>query len=143
MSRLDHADPRVGVPSARNASTLRTTVFMMRSTSERHHNEVAVKITLTQTPERVEASVVGEIDADNCKAFADPFLGAEGVATPGSDIVLDFSGLTFIDSSGVSELLRIRDAVAEGGGSLVIVEPVPAVHRVLEITGLLSMFGLS
>lgn len=136
---MTELDARLEAPS----STLRTTVFMMRSMSERHQNEVAVKVTLTQSDDRIEASVTGEIDADNCKSFAEPFLGKDdGVATSGHAIVLDASELSFIDSSGVSELLRIRDTAVEHGGSFTIVSPTPAVRRVLEITGLLALFGL-
>ncbi len=116
---------------------------MLRSMSERHQNEVAVKVTLTQIDDEIRASVAGEIDADNCKSFADPFVGTEGVALTGNKIVLDAAELSFIDSSGVSELLRIRDAAAQHGGSLVIDAPTPAVRRVLEITGLLATFGLA
>ncbi len=89
----------------------------------------------------IDVSLQGEIDADNCAQIGEHLL------TPGvesdSTVALDLSELSFIDSSGISELLRVRDAFDSAGGSLVIVNPSPAVRRVLEITGVLSTFGLS
>jgi anti-sigma B factor antagonist len=57
--------------------------------------------------------------------------------------VVDAGGLSFIDSSAISELLRLREHLGEGGGSLTLSNVQPSVRRVLEITGLLETFGVS
>ena len=49
----------------------------------------------------------------------------------------------FIDSAGVSALLRIRSAVTARGGSVTLVDPSPAVERILAITGLGEAFGVA
>ena len=57
-------------------------------------------------------SVAGEIDLDSVGQFIDPLLAmaADGV----SEFVLDVSGISFIDSTGLSALVRLTKA---GGGT--------------------------
>ena len=55
-------------------------------------------------------------------------------------VVLDMRELTFIDSSGVHELLRCLDATRASGSQLALVlEPGP-VRRALEVCGVLELF---
>lgn len=89
----------------------------------------------------VTAVIEGEVDADNCEA-----LGAhiEPALTDDVDtLVLDASRLTFIDSSGITELLRIRDLVRDRGGVCRIANPTEQVRRILEITGLGDAFAVT
>ena len=83
-------------------------------------------------------AVRGEADADNCGELGAALLGG---STQGP-IGLDLSGLPFLDSSAVSELLRVHGALEADGIEMRIVDPSPAVHRVLEITGLLDVIGI-
>lgn len=89
--------------------------------------------------DRWELAVTGEIDADNCEDFLDRVLDAEPSEGP---LFVDLSGLTFIDSSGISALLRIKSELDQRGHSLQLHSPTDSVHRVLQITGLLETFGL-
>ena len=82
--------------------------------------------------------VRGEADADNCGELGAALLDGK-VAGP---VELDLSGLSFLDSSAVSELLRVHGILEADDIALRIVDPSPAVHRVLEITGLLELFGV-
>jgi len=54
----------------------------------------------------------------------------------GHKVVLDFSGVTLFDSSGIGVVLRAREALGEVGGELVMRNSTPATLRVLEATGL-------
>jgi anti-anti-sigma factor len=101
--------------------------------------EGIMRVTFDHGDSEVVASVHGEIDADNCREFGALLL--EDTAGP-SSLVVDLAGLEFIDSSGISELLRVTEEVKGRGQALRLREPTPAVHRVLEITGLLDHFGL-
>lgn len=73
----------------------------------------------------------GELDASTAPGLAEQMLG-----DPGSLVVLDLGQLTFIDSSGLGAIHAARQQVINDGGILVVCRPSPAVHRVLEITGL-------
>ncbi len=48
-------------------------------------------------------------------------------------VVLDFSGVSFMDSSGLRALLEAAGQT-EGGGSVVVLNPTPQVRRVLDIS---------
>ena len=87
----------------------------------------------------IHAAVTGEVDADNCAEMGASLLQG---GTSEAELVLDVSALAFIDSSGISELLRVREAMIEAGGSMVLRDPTDNVRRVLEITGLTETFGL-
>ena len=97
-------------------------------------------VSIAHEQDAAVAMVRGEIDADNCGAFSASLLDGSSEATA---LVVDLSGLTFIDSSGISELLRISEVAGQRGQRFELREPSPTVRRVLEITGLLSHFGLS
>lgn len=87
----------------------------------------------------IHAVLSGEVDADNC---AEMGLSLMQSGASAAELALDVSSLAFIDSSGISELLRVREAMAEAGGSMVLRNPTDNVRRVLEITGLTDTFGL-
>jgi anti-anti-sigma factor len=78
------------------------------------------------------ASVRGEIDLSN----ADSTLATlAGVVDEDSDgLIVDLSGLDYLDSAGVRLLFRLGRAVSESGGSLRAVVPKDArIRRVLEL----------
>lgn len=54
----------------------------------------------------------------------------------GPHIVLDLSGLTFMDSTGIRILIRHHRQTAGQGGRLGIAAPQPIVAKALKITGL-------
>ncbi|MGF1595489.1 MAG: STAS domain-containing protein [Acidimicrobiales bacterium] len=102
-------------------------------------NKVNVNVSIAKNEHDTVATVVGEIDADNCAEFGSSLL--ETPADRGR-LIVDLHGLSFIDSSGISELLRVSQAVGDRGQEFELRDPSPAVRRVLEITGLLEHFGL-
>lgn len=86
-------------------------------------------------------AVQGEIDADNCASLGEAIRPA--LSDDVQTLVIDASGLTFIDSSGITELLRMRDLMQERGGVCRIQAPTEQVRRILEITGLGDAFAVS
>jgi anti-sigma B factor antagonist len=69
----------------------------------------------------------GELDLATADKFADRLSNLEDSA-----IVIDLSGLSFIDSSGISVLIREHNR----RGELVLTRPRPNVGQVLRIAGL-------
>ncbi|GAA1527937.1 STAS domain-containing protein [Actinomadura kijaniata] len=55
-------------------------------------------------------------------------------------IVVDLSGVEFCDSTGMNVLLSAMKRLKERGGSLELAAPRPAVRRILQVTGLDSVF---
>ena len=77
--------------------------------------------------------VQGEIDtatAGRLRDAIEPHMG------PGQTIVLDLSGVRFMDSSCTAVLVQARGALTADGGSLVLRNPSKAAHRVLSIAGM-------
>jgi anti-sigma B factor antagonist len=64
-------------------------------------------------------------------------------AAPVARIVIDMSGVEFCDSTGMNVLLSSLRHVRERGGELELAAPRPAVRKILQVTGLDSVFTLS
>jgi anti-anti-sigma factor len=79
-------------------------------------------------------TVRGEIDMDNAGQLVDAIERVAGTA------VVDLSGVTFIDSTGLQGLLRAKEAARQRGDGLILRHPSETVRRVLELTGLLDGF---
>jgi anti-anti-sigma factor len=77
-------------------------------------------------------SLKGELDIASADGMADAI-----VAVDGATVVVDLSGLTFMDSTGISALVVARRRIlAEGEGQLVVTRPTQIVRTALEIVGL-------
>jgi anti-anti-sigma factor len=60
----------------------------------------------------------------------------------GGHLVLDLRGLGFLDSGGLSALVRLeREARGAGGGLSCLVQPDGHVRRVLDVTRLAELLG--
>jgi anti-sigma B factor antagonist len=84
--------------------------------------------------------ILGELDAASSPVLSqrlDELLG-EGRRR----LVIDLQGVPFIDSSGLSTLVRVFKHVRSGGGSLGLAAMQPAVRRVFELTRLDRSFDI-
>lgn len=84
-------------------------------------------------PGHVLVTLSGQCDASTGVQFREGL--ATEVARGALRMVVDMSGLEFIDSTGVHVLLELKDVLADWGGSLVLVAPQPIVARVLSLMG--------
>lgn len=78
------------------------------------------------------AAVGGEMDLRTA-----PGLHQQATALIGDHphLILDLSGVTFCDSSGLNALLRLRRHAGENGGSLALAAPTDQIMRMLRLTG--------
>ena len=77
--------------------------------------------------------VQGEIDIQTAGRLRDaiePHMG------PAQTIVLDLSGVEFMDSSCLTVLVQARGTLTDDGGSLILRNPSEVAHRVLSLTGI-------
>jgi anti-anti-sigma factor len=82
-------------------------------------------------------SFEGDLDLPVVEAFQRA-VSAEGLGEAGG-VILDLSGIRFIDSSGIHALITAWKRLPESGTrSTVIVEPGSNVERVLRMTGVLD-----
>jgi anti-anti-sigma factor len=93
----------------------------------------------TRTASDVVLSLTGEIDmatAGELRAAADRNLRDTG------RVVLDFGGVTFCDSQGLSTLISLNRQANQSGSQLVLVNIGDFMGRLLEITGLRAAFDV-
>jgi anti-sigma B factor antagonist len=81
--------------------------------------------------------LVGEIDI-----ATSPTLQTALEAVPEGDVHLDFTGVPFLDSSGLHVLDRLRRTRDERGDRVILHGTQPPVRRVFEVTGLDELFEL-
>ena len=84
--------------------------------------------------------VVGEVDVYSAPRLREAFTQAAGDA-PVRGVVVDLSGVTFMDSSGIGSLVSGRRRLAEGAGMRLVCAQ-PTVVRLFELTGLTAVFPL-
>lgn len=88
---------------------------------------------------RVEAAVSGDLDL----ATVDRFVASIEARMNGTAaVVVDASGLTFLDSSGLRALLMLHQRCRDNGGSLRIQAVQPKIARVLEIAGVRDLLDV-
>lgn len=80
----------------------------------------------------------GEFDVSNA---VDLCVIGRQVFSASTAVVVDLSGVTFMDGAGLRALLQMLRLAASLGRPLKLSDVSPGVHRVLELTGLLSILS--
>lgn len=100
---------------------------------------VELKVTSRPQGDYIVMSVQGEIDL-----YTVPRLQRElaKVLAAGDEVrlIVDLSGVDFCDSTGVNVLLAAHRQLREAGGNLELAAPRPAVRKILQVTGLETVF---
>jgi anti-sigma B factor antagonist len=81
----------------------------------------------------------GELDLSDA---ADVTVALAGVVARYPEIIIDLTGLEFIDCGGLWALTRARDQATLAGGGLLLAAPQRLVLRVLTLTGLADIFSI-
>ena len=84
-------------------------------------------------------SVVGDLDLATVEQFL-TVTRRSSVAC--SSLEVDFQGLSFVDSTGLSALLQLRTETIARGLRLSLTNVGPSAHRLFRITGLLDVFDI-
>ena len=92
-----------------------------------------LEISVTAGPAHTLVAVAGECDLHTGRQLRDVLTSevSRGVRR----LILDLSGLSFMDSTGMQVLLSVRAVLTVRGGVLALVCPQPVVARILELTG--------
>ena len=84
-------------------------------------------------------TICGEIDLYTAPRLHSELAGLLAEGMP-ARVVIDMSGVEFCDSTGMNVLLSCLRRARERGGELEIAAPKPAVRKILQVTGLDSVF---
>jgi anti-sigma B factor antagonist len=100
---------------------------------------VELKVSTRSQGSRTIMSLGGEIDL-----YTAPRLHGELVSLLSGEspvqVIVDMSGVEFCDSTGMNVLLAAHRKAREQGGDLELAAPRPAIRKILQVTGLESVF---
>ena len=85
--------------------------------------------------------IIGELDlkvADKLRTDLDKLIDEN----PGKELILDFSNVNFIDSSGLGVLLGRYKKTCSTGNKICIKDAQPQVKRVLELSGIFRLINV-
>jgi anti-sigma B factor antagonist len=94
------------------------------------------EITTERDPHGVRVRVVGELDIATAPAL-DLELAAVAIDRD-ERVLIDLDGVRFIDSSGISAVVRAKYAADRDGYRLTVRYSSPQVRRLLELTSMLE-----
>ncbi len=93
-----------------------------------------MEVTATCRDRVLELHLKGELDHHGARGILTK-LEREIEATLPAELVLDFSGVTFMDSAGIAVALRGWQRMRELGGSIKLYHVAPQAKKVLEAAG--------
>lgn len=102
--------------------------------------EPPFSVSLSRDGGRVVIAVEGELDLAAAPQLRKCLVGLPEDGESG--IILDLTHLAFIDSTGLSVLVMAFNRTRAAGGTIVMRNPSQSVMRILEITGLVSVFTI-
>ena len=91
-------------------------------------------VTVSSRDSALTAALSGEIDHQVARDMMDAITGAIAERLP-RRLVLDLSGVTFMDSSGIAVLLRALRQMEQTGGTLRVTNIPAQARRVLDAAG--------
>ena len=84
-----------------------------------------MEMTVRQEERCLEIALIGELDHHAAREIGGPLR-----------LVLDWSGVTFMDSSGIAVVMRVRQRVRDLGGAVTLRGVRPQARKVLDAAGL-------
>ncbi|MEU3910015.1 STAS domain-containing protein [Streptomyces sp. NPDC029721] len=88
-------------------------------------------------PSHTVVAVTGELDIDTGPDLA---KAIDALELPGLVLTVDMTAVTFMDSSGLNTLLRLRRRTGRDGGALHLFGVPDQALRVLDLTGTTHLF---
>ena len=112
---------------------------------------VELKVSTRFQGERAIVALAGEIDLYTAPRLQSELAAALASGGPArlvglladglpARVIIDMSGVEFCDSTGMNVLLAAHRRATEQGGSLELAGPRPAVRKILQVTGLETVF---
>jgi anti-anti-sigma factor len=94
--------------------------------------------TIYPSSDTARVAVTGEVDLATAPMLRDRLLDVLHDEAP-AVLDVDLAGVTFLDCTGISALVAVRNAAVRTGRQMWVTHPQPIVRRVLDLTGLLGV----
>jgi len=104
---------------------------------------VELNVSSRSHDDHVSVTVTGEIDLYTAPRLHSELAAVIGSAAPESRVTVDMSGVDFCDSTGMNVLLTSLRQATDRGVGFELAAPRPAVKKILQVTGLDSVFTIS
>jgi len=99
-----------------------------------------LRVDIVMAPDGATVFLTGELDLATAPTFEDALAAVYKADVV--DLVIDLGGVTFIDSSGLHELVVALKRQRGRGGDVVLRAPSRQTSRVLDIVGLTTLFTI-
>jgi anti-sigma B factor antagonist len=113
-------------------------VFAVKSGSSSQVGPLNFSMTIRHSDNLSFLQVSGRLTSFESTAFRDAIYGMLNQGH--RNIVLNLTGLDYLDSSGVGELVRNYIAVVKKGGAMRVVGLAPKIEEILKVTHLHQVF---
>ena len=100
-----------------------------------HRKDEIFVVELKTEPQKLTAVLSGELDPHHAKEIRETVDFAVQEQLP-QTLVLDFTRVTFMDSSGIGLIMGRSHLMEEYGGVLEILNPSPQIRKVLRLSGM-------
>jgi anti-sigma B factor antagonist len=97
---------------------------------------VGLSVSIERRADATIVVVVGDIDMSTVEQLDSGIIAAAGT-DESNDVLVDLSGVTFMDSTGINALLKGRRVADACGRRYRVVGAAGIVHQVLDLTGVL------
>jgi anti-sigma B factor antagonist len=101
--------------------------------------DVELQVSSRSQGDHTIVTLAGEIDLYTAPRLQTELVAAMRSADPAL-VVVDMSGVEFCDSTGMNVLLAAHRQACGRGGDLALAAPRAPVRKILEVTGLASVF---
>ena len=101
-----------------------------------------MNVTFTRTDELLSARLYGEIDHHTARDMR-MLIDSEIEGTLPKSLILDFSEVQFMDSSGIGMIMGRYKKVQKLGGKVIISSATPQIKRIIEMAGLHGIMQLA
>jgi anti-sigma B factor antagonist len=99
-----------------------------------------MEVKIEKTGEDLTVKFIGRLDTAASQEIAPQMNALKGEAS--GNIILDFSQMTYISSSGLRIILTIRKDAAANGGRVVVHGMNDGIRSVFMMTGFLNLFEI-
>lgn len=84
----------------------------------------------------------GKLVAEEMDDFIDEVLSLYKGRGKGKEIALDMSKKSYLNSSGLGDLIKVKDRFMDDGITLVLIKPTARVYSLLEMVGVVQFFKI-
>lgn len=102
----------------------------------------ALSCSVEERPEATVVHVRGEVDIASAGTLRETLIEVLGAA-PDTHLIVDLSGVEFIDSTGIGVVAGASKRANANSGRFTVVVTTPAVRRALDTTGLLRTWRVT